>query len=461
MRTTIVLASLTLLAASAIAADAPPPDEPAGLREIADAGRSRRAARDDRQARRLRHAPHAVRHEIGQARHRRRAALGADALRGVLQGLRRLPRDRDAVADRHRQARAAADRSHGRRRDPARHERSRPRDRDHRPPRLARDRRDGRQARRARRERRRLGHRRRHRSRARAVASTSSPRRSSSPCCPARSRACTAARSSPTTPRQRGWHVEADLNNDIVGNTQGQDGVVDNTIVRVFSEGTKSDETLEQAKYRRYHGGEVDSPSRNVARYVAALAEQLPRRTSTCAWSIAPTATAAAAIRCRSSKRAIPAVRFTEAHENYTRQHQDLRTENGIQYGDTIDGVDFAYLAQVTRLNVLAMAAMAAAPAPPSGVEIDGARLDRHDGQLAARRRRRRLPRLVARHDRAAMGEEPLGRQRDERDAEERRSSTIRSSASARCRRKAMRARSCFRATPGASTIRRSRQPAH
>jgi hypothetical protein len=68
-----------------------------------------------------------------------------------------------------------------------------------------------------------------------------------------------------------------------------------------------------------------------------------------------------------------PAVRITEAHEDYTRQHQDLRVENGIRYGDTIEGVDFGYLAQVTRLNVVALAAMAQAPAPPAGVAIEGA----------------------------------------------------------------------------------------
>ena len=172
--------------------------------------------------------------------------------------------------------------------------------------------------------------------------------------------------------KQRGWHVETDLNNDIVGNTQGQDGVIDNTTVRVFSEGTKSNETLDQAKYRRYHGGEVDSPSRNVARYVAALAERyltnfhvrMVYRTDRYGRG---------GDQVPFLEAGYPAVRFTEAHENYTRQHQDLRTENGIRYGDTLDGVDFAYLAQVTRLNVLAMASMAAAPAPPSGVDIDGA----------------------------------------------------------------------------------------
>jgi hypothetical protein len=68
-----------------------------------------------------------------------------------------------------------------------------------------------------------------------------------------------------------------------------------------------------------------------------------------------------------------PSVRVTEAAENYTRQHQDLRTEQGVAYGDVIEGVDFAYLAQVTRLNVVAMAAMASAPPPPEGVDIAGA----------------------------------------------------------------------------------------
>jgi hypothetical protein len=67
-----------------------------------------------------------------------------------------------------------------------------------------------------------------------------------------------------------------------------------------------------------------------------------------------------------------PSVRVTEAAENYNRQHQDLRRENGIRYGDTIDGVDFPYLAQVTRLNIVSMAALASAPRPPGGVAIAG-----------------------------------------------------------------------------------------
>jgi len=172
--------------------------------------------------------------------------------------------------------------------------------------------------------------------------------------------------------KQQGWQVESDLNNDIVGNTHGQDGVIDNTTVRVFSEGTKSGETLEQAKYRRYHGGEVDSPSRNVARFMADLADKyltnfhvrMVYRTDRYGRG---------GDQVQFLEAGYPAVRVTEAHENYTRQHQDLRSENGIKYGDTIDGVDFTYLAQVARLNTLALASLAAAPAPPGDVDIDGA----------------------------------------------------------------------------------------
>lgn len=172
--------------------------------------------------------------------------------------------------------------------------------------------------------------------------------------------------------RAQGWQVQANLNNDIVGNSRGGNGVHDNATVRVFSEGTRTTETQQQANRRRYNGGEVDSPSRNIARLMAALAERhldnlrvkMVYRTDRYGRGGDQVAFLEAGF---------PAVRITEANEDYTRQHQDVRVENGIRYGDTIDGVDFDYLAQVTRLNVVAMAAMARAPAPPSGVTIEGA----------------------------------------------------------------------------------------
>ena len=172
--------------------------------------------------------------------------------------------------------------------------------------------------------------------------------------------------------RQQRWQVQANLNNDIIGNSHGQDGVHDNSTVRVFSEGTRALETPAQANRRRYNGGELDSPSRNIARYVATLAErhltnlkvEMVYRTDRYGRGGDQVAFLEAGF---------PAVRITEAHEDYTRQHQDLRVENGVHYGDTIDGVDFAYLAQVTRLNVITLAAMAHAPMPPKGVAVEGA----------------------------------------------------------------------------------------
>jgi Zn-dependent M28 family amino/carboxypeptidase len=171
---------------------------------------------------------------------------------------------------------------------------------------------------------------------------------------------------------QKGWRVEADLNNDIVGNTEGLAGVRDNTHVRIFSEGTRATETPEQADRRRYNGGEVDSPSRNLARFMDGLADRY--LTSFDVVMVYRTDRfGRGGDQTEFLKAGFPAVRITEATENYTRQHQNLRTENGIRYGDVIEGVDFAYLAQVTRLNVVTMAALASAPKPPEGVEISGA----------------------------------------------------------------------------------------
>lgn len=165
------------------------------------------------------------------------------------------------------------------------------------------------------------------------------------------------------------WRVEADLNNDIIGNPRGQDGLVDDTLVRVFSEGTRALETPKEGADRRYHGGEIDSPSRNVARYMRALGEQyvpnwhvmLVYRTDRYGRGGDHTAFNALGY---------PALRVTESHEDFTRQHQDVRTEGGVAYGDVLSGVDFPYLAKVTAMNAVTLAAMAWAPAPPEGVVI-------------------------------------------------------------------------------------------
>ena len=171
--------------------------------------------------------------------------------------------------------------------------------------------------------------------------------------------------------KTRGWRVEADLNNDIIGNTTGLNGVHDDTHVRIFSEGTKAVETQKQADRRRYNGGEVDSPARNIARYldgladhyVAGLSVNLIYRTDRFSRG---------GDQVPMLEAGFPAVRVTEARENYTRQHQDVRVADGVHYGDVLEGVDFPYLAKVTRLNAVGLAAMASAPPPPLTVAIKG-----------------------------------------------------------------------------------------
>ncbi len=172
--------------------------------------------------------------------------------------------------------------------------------------------------------------------------------------------------------KAQGWVVEANLNNDIVGNSQGQSGVRDTTRVRVFSEGTKTVETTAQADRRRYNGGEVDSSSRNLARYLDGIADRyltnfdvdMIYRTDRFGRG---------GDQVEMLRAGFPAVRISEGAENYDHQHQDLRTENGVVYGDTIDEMDFDYLGQVARLNIATMAALANAPMVPSGVTIAGA----------------------------------------------------------------------------------------
>ena len=171
---------------------------------------------------------------------------------------------------------------------------------------------------------------------------------------------------------KQGWRVEADLNNDIVGNSEGVNGVRETTRVRVFSEGTKTVETAAEADKRRYNGGEVDSPSRQLARFMDGLAQRyLGNFRVTMVYRTDRFSRGGDQVEML--KAGFPSVRVTEANENYTRQHQDLRTEKGIRYGDVIEGVDFAYLANVTRVNVISLAALAMAPAPPTMVDIKGA----------------------------------------------------------------------------------------
>jgi hypothetical protein len=174
-----------------------------------------------------------------------------------------------------------------------------------------------------------------------------------------------------TYAKSRGWRVEADLNNDIIGATTGLNGVHDETHVRVFSEGTKAVETARQATRRRYNGGEVDSPARNLARYLDGLADRYVSGLSV-SMIYRTDRFSRSGDQVPMSDAGFPAVRLTEPRENYNHEHQDIRTENGIRYGDLPEAMDFNYLAKVTRLNAVGLAALASAPPPPLMVKVSG-----------------------------------------------------------------------------------------
>jgi Zn-dependent M28 family amino/carboxypeptidase len=172
--------------------------------------------------------------------------------------------------------------------------------------------------------------------------------------------------------QEHGWRIEAVLNNDMIGNIAGINGVIDNTTARVFSEGTRVNETPEEARQRRFTGGEVDSPSRNLARYINRMADEYIRNLDVMMIYRLDRFGRGGHHRPFNDIGA-PAVRVMETNEHYDRQHQTLRTENGVVYGDTLDGVNFEYAAKLTALNAVSLAGMAWAPPPPANVEIEGA----------------------------------------------------------------------------------------
>ena len=168
------------------------------------------------------------------------------------------------------------------------------------------------------------------------------------------------------------WDLKAVLNNDMISNIAGIDGVIDNTTARVFSEGTRATETPEEARMRRFTGGEVDSPSRNLARFVDRMADEYMINLDVMLIYRLDRFGRGGDHR-PFNEAGFPAVRVMEVHEHYDRQHQDLRTEDGVVYGDTMEGVDADYAAKLTALNAVVMANIAGAPPFPANVEIEGA----------------------------------------------------------------------------------------
>ncbi|MBB4084541.1 M20/M25/M40 family metallo-hydrolase [Sphingomonas carotinifaciens] len=175
------------------------------------------------------------------------------------------------------------------------------------------------------------------------------------------------------TAKPRGWQVSAMLNNDIVGNTMGQGGKREARWVRVFSEGIRSSEDLAQQQRRRSEGGEDDGPSRALAKAIDGIADGLGPRGVDVFLDRRPDRFGRGGDHEPFLKLGYPAIRFSVANEDWDAQHQDLRTEAGTAYGDTIDKMDFPYLAKVTAVNVATVQRLAAAPAAPASASIAGA----------------------------------------------------------------------------------------
>ena len=174
------------------------------------------------------------------------------------------------------------------------------------------------------------------------------------------------------TAKERGWKVTAVLNNDIVGNTVGQNGTRVADRVRVFSEGIRISEALPDQILRRGNGGEDDGPSRALARAIDEVGRGIPGGLDVFV-DRRPDRFGRGGDHEPFLKLGYPAVRFSVGIENYNQQHQDLRTEKGVVYGDTSDKMDFPYLAKVTAINVATLARLAAAPAAPEAVSLRGA----------------------------------------------------------------------------------------
>ncbi|WP_299334525.1 M28 family metallopeptidase [uncultured Psychroserpens sp.] len=176
--------------------------------------------------------------------------------------------------------------------------------------------------------------------------------------------------------KDQGWDIIGVLNNDMIGNIEGVDGVIDNRTFRIFSEpittAEKDPEILaRQARSRRFFGGEVDGISRQLARYVHnTVKTYMPEMNPMMVYRL--DRFGRGGHHRPFNDLGYAGIRIMEAHENYTQQHQDIRTENGINYGDTFEHVNFGYAKKLTAVNAINMASLAWAPPAPTTVEIGG-----------------------------------------------------------------------------------------
>ncbi len=171
--------------------------------------------------------------------------------------------------------------------------------------------------------------------------------------------------------KEKHWNIAGMITNDIIGSSHAADGHVDNQHVRLFAEGVPPLPEMPEAWRKQVQtGGENDSGARELARFVKATGERYVRG-MTVNIIYRKDRYLRGGDHSPFLEAGFPALRLTEPNEDFRHQHQDVREENGVQYGDLPQFDDFAYIAQVARINAASLGALALAPAAPAGVEIE------------------------------------------------------------------------------------------
>lgn len=171
--------------------------------------------------------------------------------------------------------------------------------------------------------------------------------------------------------KEQNWDIIGILNNDMIGNIKGIDGVIDNRAFRIFSEPVPPTETERERQMRRFYGGEVDGISRQLARYVHKnVKTYMPEMNPIMVYRL--DRFGRGGHHRPFNDLGFAGIRIMEAHENYTQQHQNIREENGIKYGDVIEHVNFGYAKKLTAVNAINLASLAWAPPAPKNVAIGG-----------------------------------------------------------------------------------------
>jgi len=171
--------------------------------------------------------------------------------------------------------------------------------------------------------------------------------------------------------QEQGWEIIGIMNNDMIGNIKGVDGVIDNRTFRIFSEPTPANESERARKSRRFYGGEVDGISRQLARYIHKTVQTyMPEMNPKMIYRL--DRFGRGGHHRPFNDLGFAGIRIMEAHENYTQQHQDIRVENGIAYGDVVEAVNFGYAKKLTAVNAINLAALAWAPPAVKELGIGG-----------------------------------------------------------------------------------------